>query len=79
MRPLLRVAARAWTESAALATSPRRALRFARTGVSTIGQIGSPVTRSSTYSQPIFVLAAMILRGLPSIVTSSRFGAIGMS
>ena len=49
------------------------------TGVSTIGQIGSPVARSKVYSQPCFVLCVIALRRVPFTVTSMRFGAIGAS
>ena len=41
------------SESAASATTSRPARRSCRTGVSTIGQIGWPVTRSSTYTESL--------------------------
>ena len=54
-------------------TSPRG------TGRSSIGQTGSPVTRSSTYSQPCFDGCASAFTGRPSTVMSARIGAQGMS
>src|SRR5688500_13306628 len=49
------------------------------TGFSSIGQIGTPVMRSNTYSHPCFEGTATTLRGLPSIVTSINSGADDMS
>jgi hypothetical protein len=49
------------------------------TGRSTIGQIGSPVSRSSTKTKPCLVIWASSLRGLPSTTTSMRVGAAGRS
>jgi len=49
------------------------------TGRSGIGQIGTPVTRSSTYAHACFVSCATTLRGFPSTTTSARIGAAGMS
>src|SRR6185436_19760426 len=49
------------------------------TGRSSIGQIGTPVTRSKQYSQPCFDGEHTVLRGLPSIVASISSGADDMS
>jgi hypothetical protein len=49
------------------------------TGFSSIGQTGSPVARSSTYSHPSLLGCATTLRGLPSIVTSASSDAQQLS
>ena len=49
------------------------------TGFSSIGQIGSPVTRSNTYSHACLLGTATTLRGRPSTVTSAISGADDMS
>jgi len=49
------------------------------TGVSGIGQIGSPVSRSKVYTHPCFVVCAMALRRRPLTVMSMTLGDIGVS
>src|SRR5262249_11321060 len=49
------------------------------TGRSSIGQTGSPVTRSKTYVKPCFVTWATVLIDLPATVTSRRTGAEAVS
>ena len=51
----------------------------AGTGCSSMGQIGSPVSRSKTYRNTCFVGWATALMVSPSMTTSSRIGAQGMS
>ena len=49
------------------------------TGRSSIGQIGSPVSRFNTNSRPCFVACASALMVLPSFTASTSIGAVGMS
>src|SRR6266853_2444238 len=49
------------------------------TGRSSIGQMGSPVSRLKTYSTPCFVGCATAFTVRPLIVMSVRIGAHGMS
>ena len=59
-------------------TSPAMSVSVG-TGRSSIGQTGSPVTRSKTNVNPCFVICATALIGRPSTVMSIRFGAAGRS
>ncbi len=49
------------------------------TGRSSIGQIGSPVTRLKTYSQPVLPGCATTSTALPSCRIVSSFGAVVLS
>ena len=49
------------------------------TGRSSMGQTGSPVTRSKTYRNPCLLTCANALTGRPSTSMSTRFGAAGKS
>ena len=49
------------------------------TGRSSIGQIGSPVTRSNVNAHPCLVVCTTTSRGRPSTVTFSVTGAVGLS
>ena len=64
----------AWWESAASATSARPGTVDCGTGRSSIGQTGSPVTRSNTYVNACLLTIATALIGRPSTVMSTRFG-----
>ena len=49
------------------------------TGRSSIGQIGSPVTRSNAKANACLVIWITALMSRPSTVRSARIGAAGMS
>ena len=66
------------TQLAALGYRPYMVL-FCGTGLSSIGQTGSPVARSKTYVKPCLLTWARALIGRPSTVMSSRIGAAGKS
>ena len=56
--------------------SPSR-LVFVSTARSSIGQTGSPVTRSKTYVYPCLLTCAIALMSRPSTVISRRLGWVG--
>ena len=51
----------------------------AATGRSSIGQIGAPVSRLKVYAKPCFVVSTTMGVRRPSMVTSIRTGALGLS
>ena len=58
--------------------SPSRSVAVS-TGRSSIGQSGSPVTRSNMKTKPCLVICATAFTGRPSTTMSTRFGAAGRS